>query len=655
MDSRRILHWRYLCGVYAGFLSIPLLCLAQQNLPNENDVLADIPTVLSASRLSQPVAEAPSAMTVIDREMIVASGYREIPDLLHLVPGMYVAYVTYAKGVYPITSYHGLAREVLAKMQVLVDGRSIYNNTLGGIDWSQLPLDIEDIERIEVVRGPSSATHGIGAFLGTISIITRHASQDKGSHISAIVGEKDILDGFIRHGGSNGNLDYRLGLGHRSDGGFDKLNDPRQNTYANLRMDYRMRPADSIHFQTGISKEERTAGNLYNFDNVDHLRNVPIGTHFEQLRWQHIFDASNELSVQAYHYFLHQDDRGLTLPYTELANKQFLIDDSETIRRYELELQHTLSVASDWRLVWGAGWRRDRLVAPSWLNAPETNVVKRLFAHGEWRPFSQLQLSAGALREDSDLAGAHVAPRAALNYQLSPRHAFRVSWSKALRTPSIIERKALRQYYFDTVVFGPFFIGKENLRPETIISRELGYVANLLDNRLALDLKLYRDAESDFLHSYRLEPSQVYPQSIKNADNLTQSGAELSINYRPFHGSLISAGFTHAYATGTDVLDNYSEATPRHSINFLASRAFDNGFSLSGQYLQQGSLRAIGYSEQQALSRRVDVRLAQRFGEKQKNSEAALVVQNLFDEKNTEFRANTIINRRLWLSFKSEF
>ena len=98
---------------------------------SEKDFLSEMPVVLSASRLNQPIDEAPSAMTVIDREMIRASGYRNIADIFRLVPGFYVSYFN---GHQPVVSYHGMSDQYSRRMQVLIDGRSVYMPPSGGVD-----------------------------------------------------------------------------------------------------------------------------------------------------------------------------------------------------------------------------------------------------------------------------------------------------------------------------------------------------------------------------------------------------------------------------------------------------------------------------------------------------------------------------------------
>lgn len=129
-----------------------------------------MPTVLSASRLVQPINEVPVAITVIDRELIEASSAVNVAELLRLVPGFQV---TYTEGIDAITTYQGFADQLSRRMQVLVDGRPVYNPGISGVIWSALPLTLDEIERIEVVRGANAAAYGSNAFLGTINIITR--------------------------------------------------------------------------------------------------------------------------------------------------------------------------------------------------------------------------------------------------------------------------------------------------------------------------------------------------------------------------------------------------------------------------------------------------------------------------------------------------
>src|SRR5512139_2616870 len=132
------------CLAVTAFLIHSLRASAADTAMSEQEILQDFPVVLSASRLAQPLSEAPNAMTVIDRDMIKASGFRTISDLFRLVPGMYVSYFT---GNQPIVSYHGTTDQYSRRMQVLVDGRSVYLPPFSSVDWEDIPLQIVDIER----------------------------------------------------------------------------------------------------------------------------------------------------------------------------------------------------------------------------------------------------------------------------------------------------------------------------------------------------------------------------------------------------------------------------------------------------------------------------------------------------------------------------
>jgi iron complex outermembrane receptor protein len=177
----------------------------------------DLPMVLSATRLQQSLFDAPAAVTVIDHQMIEQSGIREIPELLRLVPGMVVGYES---GSEAFVSHHGTSADLARRMQVLVDGRSIYQPLLASVDWIGLPLDIRDIERIEVIRGPNAASYGVNSFFAVVNIITRHPADVTGETVSYRRGENGIEDYHARIAKKVGAVDWQLSLTGRADEGF---------------------------------------------------------------------------------------------------------------------------------------------------------------------------------------------------------------------------------------------------------------------------------------------------------------------------------------------------------------------------------------------------------------------------------------------------
>ncbi len=170
-------------------------CLAgnESDIPAGGGYFDALPIVLTPSRLPQPLNEAPAAVTILDRELIKATGYRDIARLLRLVPGMQVGQER--SGVHWVT-YHGLGNDSPADIQVLIDGRAVYSpSVLGGVDWLALPVTVDEIERIEVVRGTDAVAYGPNAFLGGINIITRNAGSAPGIAPTTVFSEVMRLSG----------------------------------------------------------------------------------------------------------------------------------------------------------------------------------------------------------------------------------------------------------------------------------------------------------------------------------------------------------------------------------------------------------------------------------------------------------------------------
>ena len=178
----------------------------------------DLPTVLSATRLKQAPAEVPGSMTILDRQLIRASGARDIPELLRLVPGMKVGY---RRGHQANVNYHGLNITEARRMQVLIDGRSVYRPGLATVDWTDIPLAIEDIERIEVFRGPNTAAYGANALMGVINIISTDPSAYHGTRLKVTEGRRNVRDFYGNQHLAWGNSHSRLSIFGKEDTGFD--------------------------------------------------------------------------------------------------------------------------------------------------------------------------------------------------------------------------------------------------------------------------------------------------------------------------------------------------------------------------------------------------------------------------------------------------
>jgi iron complex outermembrane receptor protein len=194
-----------------------------QLVPTEGAFFDDLPVVLTVSRLAQPLSDTPGAVTVLDRDAIRRSGARTLADLLRLVPG-YV--VSGYNGANPAAFYHAPLDEFGGRNLVQVDGRSLYTATfLGGTHRGMLTVQLDDIERIEVLRGSNSAAYGANALFGVINVVTRHSADTLGGFARVDAGEADIRDVAVRVGWGASDFTQRLTVAQRSDSGYKFVND----------------------------------------------------------------------------------------------------------------------------------------------------------------------------------------------------------------------------------------------------------------------------------------------------------------------------------------------------------------------------------------------------------------------------------------------
>ncbi|MFC3608946.1 TonB-dependent receptor plug domain-containing protein [Stutzerimonas tarimensis] len=180
-----------------------------------------VPEVLTATRLRQAPAAVPGSISVVDRALIRASGARELPELLRLVPGMLVV----PNGNISTVNYHGSSARQARRLQVLVDGRSVYRAGFAQVDWHDIPVAIEDIERIEVFRGPNTVSYGANALMAVVNIITVPPAESEGTRLKYGAGGRGISDWYASQALHWDGGDLRLSLSGRQEEGFYQRGD----------------------------------------------------------------------------------------------------------------------------------------------------------------------------------------------------------------------------------------------------------------------------------------------------------------------------------------------------------------------------------------------------------------------------------------------
>ena len=570
----------------------------------EYEYFSDIPIALTVSRLPQTIAEAPASVTIIDRRMIDASGVQELPDLFRLVAGFQVGHYS---GTRSTVTYYGMSDEYARRMQVLVDGRSVYLPTTGGVDWFDLPLSINDIERIEVTRGPNGVTYGANAFLATINIITRHPVDVLGTSVEAVGGTNEYRRGFIRHADSIGDFDYRLSLEYQSDAGYDAATlsgggvydwkDDKTLHKANFRGEYRAGVNDFVSLRAGVNSNQKGDGVVSDLTMPPH--DSENQRHYEQLSWRRNLSSDDDFEIQFYHersslseqyktapmsvlfadtFTTIQDLFGLTLTVPDVfgvPDQQVVIDRNAVTERYNVNFQHRLRLTERLRVAWGAEARLDQARSPGYFNTNSKlqDNLYRAFADSEWQVTDTWTVNAGAMAENNDLTGTNISPRASLNYKWRPNHSVRLAYSRAYRTPAFLEEYSdyAARFELDGSVADQLWRSAGGLEPEKITSVELGLSGQTTDGVFNYDMRLFQERLDNLIAAYidhnssepynaasplpgvhycQIFPGWCYAIAFANDGHAEMNGIETQIKLQPGKAWLISLAYSVVDASG---------------------------------------------------------------------------------------------------------
>ena len=547
--------------------------LGPDELPGGEDV-SEVPyeeTVVTASRRAQSTIEAPNATTVITAEEIRLSGATTLPDLFRRVPGAEVM----ALGVgSDNVSFRGFNQRIANKVLLLVDGRTEYQDFLGLTLWQAIPLGLDEIERIEIIRGPGSALYGANAMLGVINIITRAPGGGPRAQFTGYAGNANALGGdMVASGGDK--LRFRASVGyqqadkwsrdyadHRSDVAPQVFNSSLglRTARGNLVATYSFNKDFSIGAAGGINRvytEIYPLGLLRNFF-IDGVSGYAKGD----------FNAG-PVKVKIFWNHLDADAGPQYAPIGQrsLANHvEANVFDAEAVFQKEFKLVGTH------RLTAGVSGRVKRL-AWTYLTQLQQEVHAAAFLQEEWRPIKPLIL-LGSYRIDyhpllnNGQPGYAQSPRVSVLWEPLEGQALRASFATAFREPTFLES------YLDirTPVPGVngasvLTQGSRALRPERLLAFEIGWRGELAKFGFEYDLSLYWNVVNDLIALSAVNPvlaneaydsrSQSYLLGrsvfLNDPATYTARGAELGLKWSIIDGLdvRVSAAFQNITTDST--------------------------------------------------------------------------------------------------------
>ena len=609
-------------GAALAWLLAP--AVAAQSLAGD---LTDVPLedllnieITSVSRHAEPLLGAAAAVSVITDEDIARSGARSVAEALRMVPGLYVARIGDINT--HIVASRGFADRLSDKLEVVIDGRSVYTPLFSGVFWDTLDVFLPDIERIEVIRGPGATLWGTNAVNGVINIITKSAGDTRGGLLNAGVGTEERAFAGLRQGLRAGDdADLRLYVkrherdAHKTAAGDDTLNVARMEQ-AGFRADLRPAPSQSLTL----------SGDLYDGEREDIFQAPPQAGDVEvsggnaQARWQWQASPGSEIEVRAYY------DR----------SKRFIPDIvfSETRDTGDFNAQHRFTLGSRQTVIYGAGYRQSHDVtgAPPlvfiFVPATETLHYYNAFVQDQIALGAGTELTLGSKFEHNDYSGWEVQPNVRLGSRVADALFAWAAVSRAARTPNRLDH--------DLATFSPALrLGNPEQDSEKLIAYEAG--ARFFVDRLSADLALFYN-DYDDLRS--LEPGVPSPR-FGNGVAGRSVGGELSLAWRP--ADTVEARLTYSHldlevrsqpgSGDTSTARAIEGSSPRHQAGLRLWWQPRRSWTLTGLLRHVDELTppngpVPAYTE-------LNLRAAWR---PRPDLEFALVGENLLDRQHGEFR-----------------
>lgn len=589
---------------------------------SEQDYLSDMPIVLSVSRLPQRLDDTPGAVTIIDRDMIRLSGARDVADLLRLVPGFQTS-TSFETGA-PLAYYHGAFDAYSNRLQLLIDGRSAYSPyAIGSVGPGLQTVELDDIERIEVLRGSNSAAYGARAVLGVVNIVTHHTADTLGLRAGVSVGENGVRDAKASIGwGVATSGTYRLSVDRRSDGGLAGSNGHNQVNRFNFRSDLPLTTRDELQLRAGTTAIETGKGYAGQVDNPFH--DAGLRASYAQLDWRRNLGANEDVALILSHTQDRYDDsfKYSLLPLGINDSLDVSIDGHSS--NDSISLQHTLRYSSALRWVWGGEVRREQVTSKPLYNTDTAFVTQftRVFGNAEWRIAPAWVLNAGAMAEHNSVTGNSLAPRLMLNWHVADGQTLRGGVSRAFRPPSTYEDFANVRYVWNGHLLAVTTLASGNLASESMLVRELGYLGDFRTLGLNLDVRAFDERLDNFI----TQLNATSPKNYANSENIAIRGLEYQLHWRPWRGTRVM--LNQAYIGIDSPQPGRALAAPKWSGSLALFQKLPAGVDLTLTHYD-GGIATLPGSHPNVYMNRTDLRLGSVFRVGGKKAELALVLQNL--------------------------
>jgi iron complex outermembrane receptor protein len=609
--------------------------------------------VTSVSKKAEKETEAAAAIYVITQDDIKRSGATAIPELLRMAPGITV---TQAGAHSWTVTARGSNDQFSNKLLVLMDGRTIYSPLFSGVIWDVQDTMLEDIDRIEVIRGPGATLWGANAVNGVINIITKHAKDTQGGLAVASAGNSVKGIGALRYGGKIADNSYMRAYAKQTAYNSQDLvaggsaNDNWKKSQAGFRSDSTLTDTDTLNLQGDVYKVDEDANFTIPDLAAPGFSRVAHGTKATGVNvlasWEHTHSEDSKTTVQGY--------------IDRTTYKTTFFNDTTTTA--DLDVQNVWTRWKGQEIVWGAGYRL--IHSENDPQSAQYSLTPKTRTDGLFNAFVQdkislvpneLFLTLGSKFEKNDYTGVEIQPSARMSWLPTDNQTLWASVSRAVHTPYRFTDDATQAL---GVVAGPAyasFVGNRALKSEELIAYELGYRIQPTKS-LSFDLAGFYNEYDDLFQTSYGAPTTFLPIVVNNTSGGKSVGAEFATKWNISQDWQLAGSYSYINLTfdkKDSVATNFVGKHPKHQFNIRSNYTFPYDIQMSNALYYVSELNGVGIDGYY----RFDTRLSYSVAE---NIELSLAGQNLLRSSHKEFTpfaygAATEISRSVYAGLAVKF
>jgi iron complex outermembrane recepter protein len=597
--------------------------------------------VTSVSKAEEALSQAAAAVAVVTNQDIRRSGATTLPEALRLVPGIHVARQT--SNTWAVSS-RGFSSTNSEKLLVLSDTRSVYTPLYAGVFWDAQDVLLEDVDRIEVIRGPGAALWGSNAVNGVINVTTKSSRDTQGFQATLHGGTEDKLGLGARYGGRVGKGHFRV-YGKYSDRSTSFTTatiqrDDWQIGLGGVRLDLDTSARSDLTLQGevyagDVGRLTPSAAIMGRPGPTGLLRTHTGGGHV-LARWSHRPSARSDVQVRAYYDRTHRNDPSF-------------VDDLHTI---DLDLQHRSSLGHRHEVTWGANYRftsnhnESKVIFA--LDPPQSrdHVVSGFLQH-QTQLGDSLRLTTGVKLEHNDFSGAEVQPSVRASWSMSRAQTLWGAVSRATRTPTRIERDIAIDIV-STDVAATRLLGNDDFDSERLVAFEAGYRWQH-STSLAVDVAAYHNryrglASLEVDSAFTSGGRTITPYVSKNLTDGDARGLEWTLTVAPtakWRVATTAAGTwldLTAHGQDANLGVSFEGSTPRYQVGLRSSWDLGQGLEVDVQSRHSAAIRRLPNSRGKGprAYTEADIRLGWQAA---RYVELSLTGQNLLHAHHAEFGA----------------